>query len=41
MATKTITLSKSASSDSYIQAKIVCYSSPNYDTNKSDVTCKL
>ena len=41
MATKTITLSKSASSGNYIQAKIVCYSSANYDTNKSDVTCKL
>ncbi len=41
MATKTITLSKSASSGNYIQAKIVCYSSADYDTNKSDVTCKL
>lgn len=41
MATKTITLNKSASSGNYIQAKIVCYSSANYDTNKSDVTCKL
>lgn len=41
MATKTIELSKSASSSNYIQAKIVCYSSANHDTNKSDVTCKL
>lgn len=41
MATKTITLNKSASSGNYIQAKIVCYSSADYDTNKSDVTCKL
>lgn len=41
MATKTITLGKSASSGNYIQAKIVCYSSADYDTNKSDVTCKL
>lgn len=41
MATKTIELSKSASSGNYIQAKIVCYSSADYDTNKSDVTCKL
>lgn len=41
MATKTIELSKSASSGNYIQAKIVCYSSANHDTNKSDVTCKL
>lgn len=41
MATKTITLSKSASSGNYIEAKIVCYSSADFDTNKSDVTCKL
>ena len=41
MATKTITLSKSASSGNYIQAKIVCSSSADYDTNKSNVTCKL
>lgn len=41
MATKTITLSKSASSGNYIQAKIECHSSADYDTNKSDVTCKL
>lgn len=41
MATKTITLGKSASSGNYIQAKIVCYSSADFDTNKSDVTCKL
>lgn len=41
MATKTITLGKSASSGSYIQAKIECYSSADFDTNKSDVTCKL
>ena len=41
MATKTITLGKSASSGNYIQAKIVCYSSADNDTNKSDVTCKL
>ena len=41
MATKTITLNKSASSGNYIQAKIECYSSADYDTNKSDVTCKL
>lgn len=41
MATKTITFGKSASSGSYIQAKIECYSSADYDTNKSNVTCKL
>lgn len=41
MATKTITLGKSASSGNYIQAKIDCYSSADYDTNKSNVTCKL
>ena len=41
MANKTITLSKSASSGNYIQAKIVCDSSADYDTNKSAVTCRL
>ena len=41
MATKTITLGRSASSGNYIQAKIDCYSSADYDTNKSNVTCKL
>lgn len=41
MATKTITLGKSASSGNYIQAKIVCDSSADYDTNKSAVTCRL
>lgn len=41
MATKTITLNKSVSSGNYIQAQIVCDSTADYDTNKSNVTCRL
>ena len=41
MANKTITLGKSASSGNYIQAKIVCDSTADFDTNKSNVTCRL
>lgn len=41
MASKTITLGKSASSGNYIQAKIVCDSTADFDTNKSNVTCRL
>lgn len=41
MATKTITLGKSASSGNYIQAKIECNATADFDTNKSDVTCRL
>lgn len=41
MASGTITLNKSASSGTYIQAKVVWNASADYDTNKSNVTCRL
>lgn len=41
MANKTIELSRSASSGSYIIGKIVCDATADYDHNNSDVTCRL
>lgn len=41
MASKTIELSRSATSGSYIIGKIVCDSTADYDHNNSDVTCRI
>ena len=41
MANKTIDMARSASSGSYIIGQLVCDSTADYATNKSDVTCRI